>query len=137
MTVTDKSGKIINDIRRDEIEIYENGQKQEISNFSFILNQRETVEKQIGKAPSGPLPPSAVRPEHVRRTIALVVDDLTLSFESTYYVRRALKKFVEEQMQDGDLVAIIRTGAGIGALQQFTTDRRQLYAAIEKVRFLW
>ena len=64
-----------------------------------------------------------------------MVDDLTLSFESTYYVRRALKKFVDEQMQDGDLVAIIRTGAGIGALQQFTTDRRQLYAAIEKVRW--
>ncbi|MDQ2746062.1 MAG: VWA domain-containing protein, partial [Acidobacteriota bacterium] len=40
-----------------------------------------------------------------------------------------------EQMQDGDLVAIIRTGAGIGALQQFTSDKRQLLAAIEKVRW--
>src|SRR5205085_8129921 len=79
--------------------------------------------------------PTPVKPEQVRRTIALVVDDLTLSFESTYYVRRALKKFVDEQLQDGDLVAIIRTGAGIGALQQFTTDRRQLYAAIEKIRW--
>jgi len=46
-----------------------------------------------------------------------------------------LKKFVDEQMQDGDLVAIIRTGAGIGALQQFTTDKRQLHAAIESVRW--
>ena len=62
-----------------------------------------------------------------------MVDDLSLSFQSAYQVRRALKKFVDEQMQDGDLVAIIRTGAGIGALQQFTSDRRQLYAAIEKV----
>ena len=78
-----------------------------------------------------PLPPSNTRPDQVRRTIALVVDDLSLSFESTYYVRRTLKKFVDEQMQEGDLVAIIRTGAGIGALQQFTTDKRLLYAAIE------
>ena len=46
----------------------------------------------------------------VRRTIAIVVDDLGLSFESTHFVRRALKKFVDEQMQTGDLVAIIRTG---------------------------
>ena len=38
-------------------------------------------------------------------------------------------------MQDGDLVAIIRTGAGIGALQQFTSDKRLLYAAIEKVKW--
>lgn len=136
VTVTDKRGKIINDLRRDEIEIYENGQKQDISHFSFVSNQRETVEKEKVKTPNAPLlPPTVVRPEQVRRTIALVVDDLSLSFESTYYVRRALKKFVDEQMQDGDLVAIIRTGAGIGALQQFTTDKRQLYAAIEKVRW--
>ena len=47
----------------------------------------------------------------------------------------ALKKFVDEQMEDGDLVAIIRTGAGIGALQQFTSDKRLLYAAIEKVNW--
>jgi VWFA-related protein len=50
-------------------------------------------------------------------------------------VRRALKKFVDEQIQPGDLVAIIRTSGGIGALQQFTTDKRQLYAAIERVRW--
>jgi len=42
-----------------------------------------------------------------------VVDDLGLSFESTHFVRSALKKFVDEQMQTGDLVAIIRTGGGM------------------------
>src|SRR5581483_7977511 len=69
----------------------------------------------------------------VRRVIAFVVDDLGLSFESTYYAREALKKFVNTQMQDGDLVAIIRTGRGLGALQQFTNDKRILLAAIEKL----
>jgi VWFA-related protein len=64
-----------------------------------------------------------------------VVDDLTLSIGSMVWVREALKKFVDEQMQDGDLVAIIRTGAGVGALQQFTMDKRQLTAAIERVKF--
>lgn len=137
VTVTDKSGRIVKDLRQDEIEIYENGKKQNISNFNFVSNVRETAERpKDDKGRPLPLPPSGpVKPENVRRTIALVVDDLTLSFESTYYVRRALKKFVDEQMQDGDLVAIIRTGAGIGALQQFTTDRRQLYAAIENVKW--
>jgi VWFA-related protein len=46
-----------------------------------------------------------------------------------------LKKFVDEQMQTGDLVAIIRTSGGMGALQQFTSDKRQLYAAIERVKW--
>src|SRR6185295_764329 len=34
-----------------------------------------------------------------------------------------------------DLVAIIRTGGSVGALQQFTSDKRQLYAAIERVKW--
>jgi VWFA-related protein len=58
-----------------------------------------------------------------------------MSFESIGAVKQSLRKFVDEQMQAGDLVAIIRTGAGVGALQQFTADKRQLHAAIERVRF--
>jgi VWFA-related protein len=136
VTVTDKSGHVITDLKPEEVEVYENGEKQKVTSFSFVSNLRTTEERPKDKsAPSVLLPPTQIRPEAVHRTIALVVDDLTLSFESTYFVRRALKKFVDEQMQEGDLVAIIRTGAGIGALQQFTNDRRQLYAAIERVRW--
>jgi len=137
VTVTDRKGNIVTDLKPEEIEIFENGEKQDVTHFSFISNVRavtETIKKKVEKD-TVIVPPSAVRPEQIRRTIALVVDDLTLSFVSTYYVRRALKKFVDEQMQDGDLVAIIRTGAGIGALQQFTSDKRVLYAAIEKVKW--
>jgi VWFA-related protein len=137
VTVVDKSGKVVRDLRPDEFQIFENGKKQDISNFSFIFAAKETTvaEGPNKTEPRPVLPPSPVKPEQVRRTIALVIDDLSLSFESTYYARRAVKKFVDEQMQEGDLVAIIRTGAGIGALQQFTTDKRQLYAAIEKIRW--
>ena len=38
-------------------------------------------------------------------------------------------------MRPGDLVAIVRTGAGMGALQQFTTDKRLLYAALDRVKY--
>ncbi|MCA1589035.1 MAG: VWA domain-containing protein [Acidobacteria bacterium] len=136
VTVTDRSGRIVPDLRPEEFEVFENGQRQQISNFSFVSNVREQIEAPgRSERPAVVLPPPSVRPEQVRRTIALVVDDLTLSFESVHYTRRALKKFVDQQMHEGDLVAIIRTGAGIGALQQFTTDRRQLYAAIERIRW--
>lgn len=137
VSVTDKKGNVITDLRPDEIEIYENGEKQKLTRFSFVSNMRSTEARTATKVEKGRVlpPPTAVRPEQVRRTVALVVDDLALSFRSTYSVRQTLRKFVDEQMRDGDLVAIIRTGGGIGALQQFTTDKRQLYAAIEKVRF--
>ncbi len=140
VTVTDKNGKIIGDLKPEEVEIFENGEKQEISNFSFISNVKSAdapAPKKSEKPDKNavPIPTGQLKPEQVRRTVALVVDDLSLSFESTYFVQRALKKFVNEQMQAGDLVAIIRTGAGIGALQQFTSDKRQLLAAVEKVRW--
>ncbi|MGI8642256.1 MAG: VWA domain-containing protein [Pyrinomonadaceae bacterium] len=140
VTVTDKSGKIVKDLKPEDFEVYENGEKQNITNFSFISAGSESIKLAIkpnknDKLAAVPLPPTQIKPEQVRRTIALVVDDLTLSFESTHFVRRALRNFVEEQMQDGDLVAIIRTGAGIGALQQFTSDKRQLLASIEKVQW--
>ena len=137
VTVTDKKGNIITDLRPDEIEIFENGEKQDITKFSFVANirppngPRKTKENREAAA----VPRAPLRPENVRRSIALVVDDLTLSFASAFFVQKALRKFVDEQMQDGDLVAIIRTGAGVGALQQFTSDRRQLHAAIDRVKW--
>ena len=139
VTVTDKNGKVVKDLKPEDFEIYENGVKQNITNFSFVdsgsAQNRAVIKNDKNDKLAVPVPPTNLKPEQVRRTIALVVDDLTLSFESTHFVRLALRKFVEEQMQDGDLVAIVRTGAGIGALQQFTSDKRMLLAAIEKIRW--
>ncbi len=140
VTVIDPKGKIVKDLRPEELEVYENGEKQKITNFSFVSAVRTFDQKEDNSAKKGnergiPVPTVALRPEQVRRTIALVVDDLFLSFESAYYTRRALKKFVDEQMQDGDFVAIVRTGAGTGALQQFTSDKTMLAAAIERVKW--
>jgi VWFA-related protein len=139
--VTDRNGKIVTDLKPDEVEIYEDGRKQKITNFSYYVaddgnTQREPQVVTTKPAKNAPaVPPTRLKPEEVRRTIAVVVDDLGLSFESAYYARQALKKFVDQQMQSGDLVAIIRTSGGMGALQQFTSDKRQLYAAIERVRY--
>ncbi len=139
VSVTDLKGKVINDIKPGEIEIYENGEKQKITNFSFVQTTKTVTERPTPADKNDknaiPIPQAILRPDQIRRTIALVVDDLSLSFESAYQTRRALKKFVDEQMKEGDLVAIIRTGAGIGALQQFTSEKRILYAAIEKVKW--
>ncbi|HYG81704.1 MAG TPA: VWA domain-containing protein, partial [Pyrinomonadaceae bacterium] len=140
--ITDKDGRLVTDLRPEEVEIFEDGRAQKITNFSFVQTapdappaaQPKPPANSAKGAPPAP-PPVRLKPEQVRRTVALVVDDLGLSFESTHYVRRALKKFVDRQLQPGDLVAIIRTAGGMGALQQFTSDRRQLYAAIERVRW--
>lgn len=139
VTVTDKNGKQIKDLKPEDFEILENNEKQEITNFSYITVAPEekvvTTTETKPKDPLAPPLPVTLSPEKVRRTIALVVDDLGLSASSIYFVRKALKKFVDEQMQPTDLVAIFRTGSSIGTLQQFTSDKRLLYGAIERVRW--
>jgi VWFA-related protein len=141
-TVTDKDGNIVKDLKPEDFEVYENGKKQEISNLSFISVDPQTNKldvtasrKNSKNQPAIPVPPIKLKQEEVRRTYAIVVDDLGISFDNVTWVQHNLKKFVNEQMQDGDLVAIIRTGAGNGALQSFTSDRRQLLAAIDKIRW--
>ncbi|MDQ1591546.1 MAG: hypothetical protein QOG71_2173 [Pyrinomonadaceae bacterium] len=143
--VVDKKGKQVTDLTADEFEIFEDNRERKITNFSYVLNETEprpSSDTANASRKSGdktivppPAPPRRLRPEQVRRTMALVVDDLGLSFESTAFVRESLRRFVNEQMQPNDLVAIIRTSAGVGALQQFTSDKRQLHAAIDRVKW--
>ena len=140
--VTDKKGQLVTDLRPEEFEVTVNGKRRQVSNFSYVdlsgadvRGAGATAKGGVVKSNAAPVPPARLRREQVRRTIALVVDDLGLSFESVARVRSSLKKFVDEQMQPGDLVAVIRTSAGVGALQQFTSDRAVLAAAIERVRW--
>ncbi len=144
VVVTDKKGRQVTDLKPEDFEIYENGKKQDVSNFSYIeangankTADTPTAERnpQQNNKYSVPAPSAKLKLEQVRRTYAIVVDDLGISFESAYFVQKSLRKFINEQMQDGDLVAIIQTGIGIGALQSFTSDKRQLLAAVEKVKW--
>lgn len=140
VTVTDRKGNIIKDLKPEEIEIYENQKKQNITNFSFIESENTALDKtkidnSQTSAASTLKAPAMINPANVRRTIAFVVDDLTLESEGIYYTQKALKNFVENQMQEGDLVSIICTSGTVGALQQFTSDKRQLYAAIKNIRW--
>jgi VWFA-related protein len=137
--VTDKSGKVVTDLKPDEVEILEDGHKQKITNFTFNLSAsprtEPTPKPRLTEQNIPAAPPRTVRREDIKRTIAIVVDDLGLSFQSIAFVRTALKKFIDEQMQPGDLVAIVRSSGGMGALQSFTTDKRQLASAVERVKW--
>jgi VWFA-related protein len=138
--VTDKSGRVVTDLRPEEVQVFEDGKQQRISHFSYIVTGAEesaapVTRPSVVDKSAPPVPPSRLKPENIKRTMAIVVDDLGLSFQSTAYVRTALRKYVNEQMQPGDLVAIVRTAGGMGALQQFTSDKRQLNAAIERIRY--
>jgi VWFA-related protein len=138
--VVTKDGKPVTGLTAEDFEIYEDGRKQAITSFAYISNlggkPAMTPEKPREKtAGSVTPPPPPITRDAPHRTIALVVDDLGLSAESMSYARRAVRKFVAEQMQPNDLVAILRTGTQVGALQQFTNDKRLLNRAVDQLRW--
>lgn len=134
VTVTGKGGQRVPDLTTADFEIYQDGKRQSITQFSYVAAADGRAAAGAGRL-SSPTTTAAINPHDVRRTMALVVDDLSISFESMAYVREALKKFIREQVRAGDLVAIVRTSSGAGAYQQFTADRDRLLAAADRVRF--
>src|ERR1041384_3748364 len=106
--VTDRAGHQITDLTPEDFEVYEDGHPQKITNFSYIALQPAPATPapartdKNGPAPP-PVPPVRLRPEQVHRSIALVVDDLGLSFERMHYVRNALRRFVDAPVQANDL----------------------------------
>src|SRR6187399_961946 len=93
-SVTDSKGRAITDLKPEEVEVYENGKKQRITSFNFFSDKRQVMGPAEAKKKARidvPIPVSEIRPEQVRRTFALVVDDLSLSFDSANFTRIALK----------------------------------------------
>jgi len=145
--VTDAKGRLVTDLKPEDFEISEDGRPQRISNFSYVETSSarapqarpSPIKKEKSNAasvrPLPPSPPVVSKPENIKRTMALVIDDLGLSLESLLRTKTAIKKFIDEQMQPGDLVALLRTSAGMGAMQMFTEDKRILYAALERVHW--
>jgi VWFA-related protein len=141
--VTDKNGKQITDLRPDDFELVEGGRTREIVGFSYVpLTSTATgTNTSAAKTPERPqsqaVPPNlhALRPESVRRAVAILVDDFGLSFEGMARLRTALEKFVSDQTEPTDVIAVVRSSAGPGAMQQFTANRAEVLATIKRLRW--
>jgi VWFA-related protein len=153
--VVDDQGRQITDLTAADFEVIERGKKQPVRQAPYIRTRAADAAATSGQPSGAATSPDALLPAGTRvsplrarplatagsaatrggRVIAIVVDDLGLSFESTAYVRQTLTRYVDSHVEPGDLVAIIRTAGGVGTLQQFTTDRRLLAAAIDRVRW--
>lgn len=154
--VTDDAGRQVTDLRAEDFEILEDGRPQQITNFSYVSTAGGPLASGGGATPATrepsparassaqpapaakdapPVPSSPLRREQMRRTVVLVVDDLGLSFADLVSVRAALRKFVEDEMEPGDLAGLVTTSGDAGDLRQLTGDRQALRAAIERLRW--
>jgi VWFA-related protein len=152
--VVDKDGRHVTDLTPADFEIVERGKRQMVRQAVYVrvVNPDGAVQPQPAPLAPATAPgdvgaaPATTRSRPIAtsdpaagagRVIAIVVDDLGLSLASGSipYTRQMLTRYVDEYLATRDSVAILRTSGGAGALQQFTTDRRLLHAAIDRVRF--
>lgn len=138
--VVTKDGKLVTDLTADDFEVYQDGRRQTITSFAYISNVPTSASQPAPntakkKKDDVVVPFTPVKPNDPRRIMAFVVDDLGIAWENIPLVKQQLRKFINEQMQPHDLVAIIRTGGELGVLQQFTNDKRMLLRAVERLRW--
>jgi VWFA-related protein len=152
VVVVDGDGRHVTDLRAEEFEVTERGKRQTVRQVAYVPvigpdGQVVPMAPVAGAtAPDGPAAPARARPlaaggsglasrDRIGRVIAIVVDELGMSFRSLVDTRRGLTRYIEEGIAPGDLVAIIRTSGGVGTLQQFTTDKRLLQAAVDRIQY--
>jgi VWFA-related protein len=113
VVVLDKKGEQITNLTAADFEVYQNDKRQNVLSSVYIGSQSD-----------GQSEP---------RTIVFVFDDCAMSFANVHYAKMALRKFVENQMQPGDLVAVYNTGFGNNELIRFLSDKRQLLERINAI----
>lgn len=137
--VTDRDGRIIENLEKDDFELLEIDQPQEISFFSVsqVESQRsrpvavdEAGQDKTAEAKGVP----ARLSEPPIRTTLLFVDNLHISFSSLNRVKEAIRRFIKERLTEQDMVALATSGQTLGVAQQFSRDRQLLNYAIEQIR---
>jgi VWFA-related protein len=126
--VTDKRGQPVAGLKKEDFELLEENRPQAISFFSV-----EDVTTPADSQRSGGVSTLRTPTEDAARTIVLFVDTVHISFENLARTKQAVRRFVDEQMTDRDMVALVTSSGALGLMEQFTHDRQLLRAAVERL----
>lgn len=136
--VTDSKGHPVRGLEPNDFEILEDGKPETITHFSWIDVSPPAAASNPARraAPSGTvsLPPvRTAAKEDIRRAIVLMVDDAGTSSEDQARILSDMRRFVTDQLQPGDVVAVTASRDGMGFYSRFTSDKRQLREAIDHI----
>jgi VWFA-related protein len=138
--VLDKEDRQVKNLTADDIEVYQDGKLQNVSNFSYVDFANSEV-SQTGKPEKSnknavPIPPAITRMQSQGRLLTFVVDDgnCKSSLSGINSAKDTLTKFINEQMQPNDRVAIYQTKGGASLIRQYTSNKESLLRTIGKIR---
>lgn len=135
--VTDRDGRVVTDLKREDFELIEDKEPQEIEFFSVVRVGGAVEGAAPGKTEAeAPAAGEARRPSPAvspARSVVLFVDSVHLRDANLLFTKQALKRFIAERLTDDDLVALVTSGGSLGLFSQFTRDRRLLSYAVDKI----
>jgi VWFA-related protein len=128
-----RDGQFVSDLRRDDFEVFEDGQPQEVSAFSLVnIPLERGVDQPLFAT-------KAIQPDVVTnarpfdgRLYVIVLDDLHVGATRSLHVRKAATEFIDRYMGDNDLAAVVHTSGRSDASQDFTSNKVLLEASINK-----
>jgi VWFA-related protein len=133
VTVLDKKGNFVDGLQREQFELTVDGKPRQVAFFERIAagstREQELAATGVGVNPRAPLIPATVP----GRTIVFFIDDLHLEPDSLNRTRSMLQHFLDHELDSNDNVAIVSASGQIGFLEQFTSNRAVLEAAIARL----
>jgi len=131
VTVRDAKGKVVKNLKPGDLEVFEDGVRQDIRSFKLIQGQTEGK----GKAAAGQLTATAnastpTNPLRAVNLICIVFANLT-PFSKQYAVN-AVKDFLKTQIQPDTWIAVFNLESQLTVLHPFTTNRDEIMEAANK-----
>jgi VWFA-related protein len=142
VTVTDKKGKPVRNLRKEDFTLLEDNTPQKISTFDFEDLSTVVAEASpttpaaqppvidLSKTALSELPPTTLQD---RRLMILFVDQSSMPIEDLIQAQKTVKDFVEKQLTPADLVAVVSNTSTLKLLQNFTNDRAALETAVARL----
>jgi VWFA-related protein len=130
--VTDKKGKPILGLKKEDFEVLEDGQPVAVTNF--YAENRLSAESPVG-APAE-TQTAAERPEDQRLRLVVFVDDVNMEPQGRNRILPSLAGFLRGELAPGDEVMLIRYDQKLDIRRQFTTDLGQIEADIAALKGL-
>jgi VWFA-related protein len=149
VTVLDRSGKPIENLKKDDFEIYEDGKLQKLQavDLQHLANTvRPPIEQELkqrdAQQPKGYNPEAekaAAQSEFLskyqdRRLMVMLFDFSSMQPAEQIRAKNAAIQFLRSQMTASDMVSIMAYGTALKTVQDFTADRDLLIATIDKFR---